>query len=103
MFGGPMGLRGYVLVKLHEPLDSKSLWKLTEEFESIEGIEFASNMIGVYDFVLSVDTKESLESIVERVRGLNPAGETVGLKTNDIFDKHREILDLKIFDELANY
>jgi len=96
-------LRGYILVKLHEPLDHDALWELTRKYESIEGIEFASNVIGSYDYVLTVDTKDSFERVIEKARELNPQGNTVGLKSNESFGKHREIKDLKIFNDLAKY
>jgi hypothetical protein len=98
-----MGLRGYILVKLRKPLDTDGLWELTEKYESIDEVEFASHVIGEYDFVLSVDTGKSLESIIENVRTLNPSSEVLGLKINNNYDKHREIRDLKIFDDLTRY
>jgi hypothetical protein len=98
-----MGLRGYILVKLHKPLDTDGLWELTQKYESIDEVEFASHVIGEYDFVLSVDTGKSLESIIENVRTLNPSSEVQGLKINNNYDKHREIRDLKIFDDLTRY
>jgi hypothetical protein len=98
-----VGLRGYILIKLHKPLDADGLWDLTEKYESIEGVEFASHVIGDYDFVLSVDTRESLESIIQKVRGCHAAADAMGLKINSSYDRHREIRDLKIFDDLTRY
>ena len=51
-----MGLRGYVLVKLHETPGPDGLWELTKSYEEIEGIDFACRVIGAYDYVLTVDT-----------------------------------------------
>jgi hypothetical protein len=88
------------VVKLHEVLEHEGLWELIKRYESTEGIEFASHVIGEYDFVLSVDTMESFESVIDRVRGLNPADRIVGLQISEEFNKHREIKDLNIFTEL---
>jgi hypothetical protein len=98
-----MGLRGYILVKLHKPLDTNGLWELTGKYESIDGVEFASHVIGEYDFVLSVDSGESLESIIEKIKRCHAAADTMGLKINNSYDRHREIRDLKIFDDLSRY
>ena len=98
-----MGLRGYILIKLHKKIDTDGLWDLTVKYESIDGVEFASHVIGDYDFILSVDTGESLESIIEKVKGCHAAADTTGLKINNSYDKHREIRDLKIFDDLTRY
>ena len=95
-----MGLRGFIVVKLHESLEHEELWELIKGYESMEGIEFASHVIGEYDFVLSVDTMESFESVIDRVRGSNPADRIIGLQISEEFDKHREIKDLNIFREL---
>jgi hypothetical protein len=95
-----MGLRGFIVVKLHERMDHDELWELIMQYESMDGIEFASHVIGEYDFVLSIDTMESFESVIDRVRGTNPADRIVGLQISEEFDKHREIKDLNIFREL---
>jgi hypothetical protein len=98
-----MGLRGYVLVKLQGTPDCDGLWELTKNYEKIEGIDFACRVIGAYDYVLCVDTVESMESIIEKVRGLDPGAQTLGLTVDETYGKHRELRDLRIFEDLANY
>ena len=98
-----MGLRGYVLVKLHETLETDGFWELTKRYEEIEGIDFACRVVGAYDYVLSVDTVESMERILERVSELDPGVETLGLTVDETYGKHRELRDLGIFEDLANY
>jgi hypothetical protein len=98
-----MGLRGYVLVKLHETPGPDGLWELTKSYEEIEGIDFACRVIGAYDYVLTVDTSESMESIIEKVSGLDPKAETLSLTVDETYGKHRELRDLGIFEDLANY
>jgi hypothetical protein len=53
--------------------------------------------------VLSVDMGKSLENVIEQVKTLNQSSDVLGLKININFDKHREIRDLKIFDDLTRY
>lgn len=96
-----MGLRGYVLVKLNKVLKSEKLWDLIKRYEAIDDIDFANNVIGIYDFVLTVDTKNPFEKVLDQIRKIEPDSEVVGLKVNNIYDKHREIKGLKILDELS--
>jgi hypothetical protein len=98
-----MGLRGYVLVKLHDPPHTDGLWELTKKYEDVEGVEFACRVIGAYDYVLSVDTVESMERVLEEVRGLVPSSEILGLTVDETYGKHRELRDLGIFEDLARY
>jgi hypothetical protein len=98
-----MGLRGFVLVKLQESPGHDRLWELTARYEKIEGIEFASRVIGDYDYVLSVDTQKPMEHIIEQVKGLCSGAETVGLTIDETYGKHRELRDLKIFEDLAQF
>ncbi len=97
-----MGVRGFIMVKLKKALDMDALWELTRRFEAMDDIEFAASVIGEYDFVLTVDTKGSFEKVLGAVRQVETAGEVIGLKVNNIYDKHREIKDLKILGELSS-
>ncbi len=96
-----MGVRGYILVKLNKVLKSENIWELIKRYESIDDIEFATNVVGNYDFVLTVDTKKSFEMVLDQIRKIKSDSEVVGLKVNNIYDKHREIKELKILDELS--
>ena len=35
MWGGSMGLRGFIVVKLHERLEHEELWELTKRYEEV--------------------------------------------------------------------
>jgi hypothetical protein len=98
-----MGLRGFVLVKLQETPDHERLWEITKGYEKIQGIEFASRVIGEYDYVLSVDTQKPMERIIEQVKRLCSGAEAVGLTIDETYGKHRELRDLKLFEDLAQF
>ena len=95
-----MGIRGYVIATLKEPTGEDELWELTKKLESTEDVEFAARVIGPYDFVLTVDTKQSLEAVTQRIETAGVFESMVSLKIDDIFGKHREIKDLRIFNDL---
>jgi len=95
-----MGIRGYVIATLKEPMGEDELWELTKKLESMDDVEFAARVIGPYDFVLTVDTKQSLEAVVQRIETTGVFDSVVSLKIDDIFVKHREIKDLRIFNDL---
>ena len=95
-----MGARGYVLVKLKKPMSEDELWELIKQFESIDDVEFAAHVIGPYDFVLTIDTKNSLESVIKKIDSHGVSKKVEALKIDNIFVKHREIKDLKILDDI---
>jgi DNA-binding Lrp family transcriptional regulator len=95
-----MGIRGYVIAKLKEAMSEEALWELTKKLESLDDVEFASRVIGQYDFVLTVDTKDSFESAVKHIEETADLESAVSLKIDDIFVKHREIKDLNILKNL---
>jgi len=93
-------MRSYILLKTGGTLTEEQLFELAKQYESIEGVEFASHVIGAYDYVLTIDAKESIEAVAQAVRETDTCAEILALKTNDVFIKHREMKDLKILDEL---
>lgn len=95
-----MGIRGYVIAKLKESMSENDLWELTKKFESLNDVEFAARVIGRYDFVLTIDTQETFEAALQRIEKFGAFEDTVSLKIDDIFVKHREIKDLEIFKYL---
>ncbi|KPJ86906.1 MAG: hypothetical protein AMS17_10455 [Spirochaetes bacterium DG_61] len=101
-----MGARGYLILKLKDTADPEQLWELKTLYESIEGVEYASHVIGPYDFVVSVDLpylnkKLSIESVMEEIRKTETCEKLISLKINNVFIKHQEIKDLKILDQLS--
>jgi len=102
-----MGMRGYILGKLEKTPEEKELWELTKSLESIPEVTFAENVIGAYDFVILVEvnpynTIRTFENVVDEINKKGIFKEVISLKENDIFIKHKEILDLKILEELSN-
>jgi len=95
-----MGARGYVLLKLKETASEDELWNLVKQFETIEDVEFAARVIGSYDFVLTIDTKSSLETVKQKIDSQGVYKKIESLKIDNVFVKHREIKDLKILDNL---
>ena len=96
-----MGVRGYIIIKLSERLNNDDLWELTKRYESIDGIEFSDNVVGNYDFVLTIDTKKRIEEVLDKVKKTAKVDKAISLTTNNIFKKHREIKDLKILDNIT--
>ena len=96
-----MGARGYILVKLKKTMSEDELWELIKQFESIEDVEFAARVIGPYDFVLTIDTKTSIETVIKKIETHVVSKKLESLKIDNIFVKHREIKDLKILDEIT--
>ncbi len=96
-----MGLRGYVIIKLNRSMNENELWDITKQFEAVDDIEFAAHVIGPYDFVLSIDTKRTFEKVIDEIKQVDVCGEIVSLKINNVYDKHREIKDLKILNDLS--
>lgn len=95
-------MQGYLILKLKDALTEKELWELVKLYEGIEGVDFCSHVIGPYDFVLTVRSKEeSLDTITGKVERTATCEEILSLKVNDSFMKHRELKDLKILEELA--
>jgi len=100
-----MGIRGYLILKLKEQADSNRLWDLKNLYESIEGVEYASNVIGPYDFVVSLDLpfsnkKLTIERVLEKIKQTKTCDKILSLKINNVFVKHQELKDLKILNEL---
>ena len=102
-----MGKRGYLLLKanfstLNEDSVEDQIWNFIKKVEEIDDIEYASNTIGEYDFLISIDTLSSIESIAEKVKNIKPQWikDITPLTENNIFKKHREIKDLSIFKNI---
>jgi transcriptional regulator of NAD metabolism len=95
-----MGIRGYVIAKLKDSMNENELWELTKKLESLDDVEFAARVIGRYDFVLTIDTQETFAAAVERIEKSGAFEDTVALKIDDIFVKHREIKDMAILKDL---
>ena len=96
-----MGARGYVLVKLKKPMSEDELWELVKQFESIDDVEFAARVIGPYDFVLTIDSKTSLDTVKKKIEDQGISNKLESLKIDNVFVKHREIKDLKILDDIT--
>lgn len=95
-------MQGYLILKLKGSPSERELWELVKLYEGIEGVDFCSHVIGPYDFVLTVRSKEqSLDTITGKVERTATCEEILSLKVNDSFMKHRELKDLKILEELA--
>jgi len=101
-----MGMRGYIIGKLEKISEEKELWEITKSLESIPEVTFAENITGVYDFILTVDinpsSRSTFENVVDEIKKRGIFKEIISLKENDILIKHREMLDLKILEELSN-
>jgi hypothetical protein len=100
--GKQMSARGFILVTL--PEESKNpdlLWELIKQYEEIEGVDFATRVLGPYDIVLTVDTTDTFENLLKEVRAAREC-EAVGLKSTDQFTRHREVQDLRILNDLIS-
>ncbi len=96
-----MGKRGFILVKVKEPMDDVKTWEWIKKAEEIEDVEFVTNTVGRYDFVLNIETPETIEAVADNIKSkLANIEELVILNENNTFTKHREIKDLKIFEGL---
>jgi hypothetical protein len=91
-----VSVRGYILIRLARKLGQGEKWDLITRFESVEGVDFASSVIGPYDFVLNIDTPTTIERTLTFLKDTCGDGEFFPLTINDEFDKHREIQDLEI-------
>ncbi len=96
-----MGTRGYVVIKLKVLPDTDRLWELTKQYEEIDGVDFADTVSGMYDFVLTVDTKKAFDTVVHEIRKVEKNTEVLSLQSSNLFDKHREIKDLKLLNDLS--
>jgi len=96
-----MGIRGYVIIKLKSTPDVDRLWELTKLYESIDGVDFADTVTGMYDFMLTVDTKEAFDAVIHEIKRVEKDSEVLSLQINNLFDKHREIKDLKLLKDLS--
>jgi hypothetical protein len=93
-------VQGYLLIKLdREPSDAE-LWDLVKRYEGVEGVDYCARVIGVYDFVITVDTKRSLDSVAREIEETGTCAGVLSLKVHDTFVKHRELKDLKILEDL---
>ena len=102
-----MGKRGYILLKadiasLDEKTADDQIWNLIQALENINDIEYVSNTIGEFDFIASIDTQKSIESVAEDVKKIIPQWikDVIPLTENNLFKKHRELKDLEIFKNL---
>lgn len=95
-----MSVQGYVLVRLADSPGQSEEWELINRFEAIEGVDFASRVVGSYDFVLTIDTQTSIERTLTEIRKVHGNGDFVPLTTSDVFNRHREIRDLEILKNL---
>jgi hypothetical protein len=93
-------LQGYILLKLNRELSETELWDLVKRYEAVEGVDFCAHVIGSYDFVLTVDTKRSLDGVARVIGETGTCTEVLSLKVNNSFVKHRELKDLKILEDL---
>ena len=96
-----MGIRGYVLVKLKTSPVPERLWEYAEQYESIHGVDFADAVVGEYDFVLTIDTKKAFDVVVQEIRRIEKNADILSLQSSNVFDKHREIKNLRLLDELS--
>ncbi len=96
-----MGKRGYILIKSKGFLNENESWELIKKLENLKDVEFVSNTVGDYDFVITVETQDTIDSVAEAIKEITADFEKmVVLSENDIFIKHREIKDLNIFNSL---
>jgi len=102
-----MGKRGYLLLKadlsiLNENSMNDQIWNLIQSIENIDGVEYVTNTVGEYDFIVSVDTQESIESVSKQTEKIVPEWikEIITLTENNFFNKHRELKDLEIFNNI---
>jgi hypothetical protein len=95
-----MSVQGYVLVRLTDTLGQAEEWELINRFEAIEGVDFASRVVGSYDFVLAIDTPTTIERTLTDIQKASGKGDFVPLTTSDVFNRHREIRDLEILRNL---
>jgi len=98
-----MGTRGYVVIKLKTSPDADQLWELTKQYEEIDGVDFADTVSGLYDFVLTVDTKKAFDLVTHEIKKVEKNADILALQSSNLFDKHREIKDLKLLDDLSQY
>jgi len=101
-----MGARGYLILKVKDSADPDRLWELKNLYESFEGVELASHVVGPYDFVISIDLpyqkkKLSIESVVEKIKQTETCEDVISLKIHNVFVKHQEMKNLKILDQLS--
>jgi hypothetical protein len=101
-----MGARGYIILKLKGDAEPDRLWELKNRYESIEGVEFASHVIGPYDFVVSIDLphrndKLTIESVLEKIGKIESCEEILSLTVNNVFVKHQELKGMKLLDQLS--
>jgi hypothetical protein len=95
-----MSVQGYVLVRLADTLGQSEEWELVNRFEAIDGVVFASRVVGSYDFVLTIDTQTTIERTLTDIRKAYGKGECVPLTTSDVFIRHREIRDLELLKNM---
>ena len=96
-----MGTRGYVIIKMKGPSDTDRLWELTRKYEEIEGVDFADAVTGQYDFVLTVDTGKAFDIVIHEIKSVEKNTEVLSLQSSNLFDRHREIKDLKLLNDLS--
>ena len=94
-------MQGYLILKLRSEPPEGELWELVKLYEEIDGVDFCSHVVGPYDFVLTVDTRESIESVAGKVEETGTCSNILSLKVNNSFVKHRELKDLQILEDLA--
>ena len=93
-------MQGYLLLKLNRERSEPELWDLVKRYEAVEGVDFCAHVIGTFDFVLTVDTKRSLDGVAREIEETGTCSEVLSLKVNNSFVKHRELKDLKILEDL---
>jgi len=93
-------MRGYILLKLKGNHTQDEIWDLIQSIEEIKDIEYVSHIIGLYDFIATVDTHSTLDAVAESFRKQSIFDQVITLKENNIFKKHRELKGLTLLEKL---
>jgi hypothetical protein len=84
-----MGTRAHILVKLVEGVDQEGVVQLVRDIEELAEVMFVEPVAGVFDLVINVEAKSSIEEVVEKIKPLAGIEAVEALKINPIFPRER--------------
>jgi hypothetical protein len=84
-----MGTRAHILVKVVEGVDQEGVVQLVRDLEELDEVMFVEPVAGVFDLIVNVETKSSIEEVVEKIKPLPGIAAVEVLKVNPIFPRER--------------
>ncbi|MHB0876536.1 MAG: hypothetical protein ACYC5O_10900 [Anaerolineae bacterium] len=79
-----MASRSYLLVRLDGSLDRDGVVRLVRQLEELDEVNFSEPVVGAFDLVVTAESSDPVESLVQKVESMPGVCEVVCLRATAI-------------------